>query len=77
MKEATQLTWTTDKPKEEGFYWLKQFLPHVNDAVLTRVTMRRDKLAVQRLSLKTYGAQRIWDMSEIDGEWYGPLEIPS
>lgn len=39
--------------------------------------MKRDKLAVQRLSLKKYGAQRIWDMSEMDGEWYGPLEIPS
>jgi hypothetical protein len=65
-----ELVWTTDKPTKEGWYWLKTDTVKGVVAVITGGG-KNDRC---RLWIVLHGHPvRI---SDVDGEWAGPLEEP-
>ena len=62
------MVWTTDKPLRKGFYWYRCVEPeygYIGDSLVVWVS---ESLAIE---------QGGWHVSELDGEWAGPLEPPS
>lgn len=62
--------WTTEKPKEPGWYWARE-IAHAAPPVVCRVHRLSDDSLVVRSSYADY------PMSEVDyAEWAGPILPP-
>jgi len=72
MKSHHSLTWTTDKPTKEGFYWHRP--TGGGYAEVVRVFLD----SFGRLQFKdTYFDEDSELLEEASGEWYGPIEPPT
>lgn len=82
------LPWTTDKPTKPGWYWARTSGKPVDETEIVRLTWMRgiDDQADAQDALVVHFNPGGWPfahdvmkgipLDELEGEWYGPLEVP-
>jgi hypothetical protein len=76
------LEWTTGKPTEQGYYWLRKYLFATSKANGFKPTSKPTIVNVyssfgEPLSLIFCGNDSVSSPDDlVEGEWYGPLEAP-
>ena len=67
-KTQPALTWTTEKPTKEGWYWLRSNAANPGPLIVF--------VQPQYNAIGPWGDRSDSRLSEEDGEWAGPLEPP-
>lgn len=88
LSAAKKTLWTTDKPTKEGWYWARTSGKPVDETEIVRLTWMRgiDDQADAQDALVVHFNPGGWPfahdvmkgipLDELEGEWYGPLEVP-
>jgi hypothetical protein len=69
------MNWTTDKPKQTGFYWYKAH-PHLPGGIAPPITVV-EVIICQDSFVAKLAEEGDNDLEKFNGEWMGPLEIPT
>ena len=68
------MTWTTDKPKQVGWFWYrKDYDSHVH---LVKISNAGDVLYIRSLDDSAHANLTV-RLDDCSGEWAGPLELPA
>ncbi len=75
------MTWTTDKPTEPGFYWMRK--RNVEEAEVVMIRRGIFRRGGPTLNVHTYSGRWGWGL-DLDlnphlfegAQWYGPLSSP-
>ena len=74
------LTWTTDKPAKEGFYWLRNVETHTGYTQSEPQIVQVFELGngyPGNFDVSIPSDENTTELRYINkGEWYGPLEVP-
>jgi len=66
--------WTTEKPTQPGFYWLKGSTAVLQPVTVVEVFYHYDIRS--QIFARFFDCECGMDVSGVDGEWYGPLLPP-
>jgi hypothetical protein len=65
-----QLTWTKEKPTKEGFYWYRE------DGEKPEIVRCYSIDPIEGPLFWEMGCEQDFHGNSMEGEWYGPLEVP-
>ncbi len=75
------MNWTTEKPKQEGYYWyagpaFKEQLDSEDPVVVRIENIFALPFQEHEFEVEVPGVEGSFNINDIEGLWYGPIEVP-